>query len=82
VKVEYSLIEIYYSMMWNQSNTTAQVGLHEMPADGTSPTSEAQTGCRLRQAYKDDLRLPISAPFKKILKGICKNLKQSHCIKE
>jgi hypothetical protein len=43
-----------------------------MPADGTSPASEAQTGCRLRQTYKDDLRLSISAPFKENLEGIYK----------
>ncbi len=38
-------------------------GPAESPADGTSPASEAQTGCRLRQTYKDDLWLSISAPF-------------------
>ena len=48
-------------MKWR--DPTAQVGLHEMPADGTSPASEAQTGCRLRQTYKDDLWLSISAPY-------------------
>jgi hypothetical protein len=45
-----------------------------MPADGTSPASKAQTGCRLRQTYKDDLRLSISAPFKENLEGIYKLL--------
>lgn len=51
------------SMKWR--NPTAEVGPAESPADGTSPANAVQTGCRLRQTYKDDLRLSISAPFNK-----------------
>ncbi len=56
-------------MKWR--DPTAQVGLHEMPADGTSPASKAQTGCRLRQTYKDDLWLSINA-LPKNMEGIRK----------